>query len=247
MADRKKSPIWCFYSVAEDSRFAKCNTCKQEISRGGKTTKTFTTSNLVSHLKYKHKAEYDEYEKKKEVDQNSVSAASASSSNEPRQLTLSQSYDKSRLWDINDHCAQKIHRKIGKMVALDCQPLSIVDDRGFKAVLNALEPRYNLPSRRYITENVLSRIQTGIMTQMRSQTSDVQWVSFTTDIWTTNVSNQSMISLTAHWLTRDFFRKSAVLNVKYFPESHTGENICTILDEMFDSWKIEKTRVHLIL
>ena len=40
MADRKKSPIWSFFSVTEDSKFAKCNICKQAISHGGKTMKT---------------------------------------------------------------------------------------------------------------------------------------------------------------------------------------------------------------
>ena len=248
MADRKKSRIWSFNSVAEDSRFAKCNVCKQEISRGGKTTKTFTTSNLVSHLKYKHKPEYDKYQKKKEeINESSQLTASTSNSDGARQLTLSQSYDKSRLWDINDQRAQKIHRRIGEMVALDWQPLSIIDDRGFRSVLQALEPRYNLPSRRYITENILPHIHSGIMTQVQSQTAGAEWFSFTSDIWTTNVSNKSMISLTAHWLTIDFVRKSAVLNVKPFPESHTGENIVTIFEEMFDSWKIDKAKVHLIL
>ena len=56
-----------------------------------------------------------------------------------------------------------------------------------------------------------------------------------------------MISLTAHWLTNDFSRKSAVLNVRSFPGSHTGQNIANMFNEMFDSWKIDKARLHLIL
>ena len=109
MADRKKSPIsgyLVFFSVAEDSKFAKYKVCKQEISRGGKTTKTFTTSNLVCHLKYKHKSEYDEYqEQKRENDRGSVSATVSNSG--AKQLTLVESQDRTRQWDINDRRAQK--------------------------------------------------------------------------------------------------------------------------------------------
>ncbi len=55
---RKKSPIWSFYSVGEDSKFAVYNGCGQKVSRGGATTKTYNTSNLVSHLKSKHREQY---------------------------------------------------------------------------------------------------------------------------------------------------------------------------------------------
>lgn len=54
MAGVKKSPIWSFHSVGEDSRYAICKTCAQSVSRGGKNAKTFNTSNLVQHLKNKH-------------------------------------------------------------------------------------------------------------------------------------------------------------------------------------------------
>ena len=40
--------------VAEDSSLAKCGVCDTEVPRGGKSTKSFTTTNLVHHLKVKH-------------------------------------------------------------------------------------------------------------------------------------------------------------------------------------------------
>ena len=48
---RKKSAIWLFFSVVEDTKYALCSACKQKVSSGGSTTKSFNTSNLVSHLK----------------------------------------------------------------------------------------------------------------------------------------------------------------------------------------------------
>ena len=46
-------------------RYAICKTCAQSVSRGGKNTKTFNTSNLAQHLKSKHQDDYKEFEKHK--------------------------------------------------------------------------------------------------------------------------------------------------------------------------------------
>lgn len=78
MVGVKKSPIWSFYSVGEDSRYAICKTCAQSVSRGGKNAKTFNTSNLVQHLKSKHQDNYKEFEKHK-----ALKAEQADQANEP--------------------------------------------------------------------------------------------------------------------------------------------------------------------
>ena len=44
-------------------------------------------------------------------------------------------------------------------MVLDCHPLSLVEDEGFTRLLKELEPRYSLPSRKYITENVITRFK----------------------------------------------------------------------------------------
>ena len=56
-----------------------------------------------------------------------------------------------------------------------------------------------------------------------------------------------MISLTAHWINDCFVKKEAVLHVKSFPDSHTGENICNTFNTMLENWNIENTSVHLVV
>ena len=51
-------------TVAEDDKFAKCAICELQVSRSGKTVKTFGTTNLSVHLKGKHPKLYTEFEKK---------------------------------------------------------------------------------------------------------------------------------------------------------------------------------------
>jgi len=127
--------------------YAICKTCAQSVSCGGKNAKTFNTSNLVQHLKSKHQDDYKEFEKHK-----ALKAEQADQANEPctamkRQLSLEESGKLVRLWDINNSRAQRVHCRVGEMIAIDCQPFSVVEDVGFTRLLKQLEPRYSLPSR----------------------------------------------------------------------------------------------------
>ena len=35
MADKRKSVIWLFFTLGEDTKFAKYNTCKEMVDTGG--------------------------------------------------------------------------------------------------------------------------------------------------------------------------------------------------------------------
>lgn len=50
---------------------------------------------------------------------------------------------------------------------------------------------------------------------------------------------QSIISLTAHWVTPSFEKKSVMLNASPLPGSHTGNAIRMKYEEIFASWEIE--------
>ena len=46
--------MWDFFTVCQDKKFAKCEECEDVVLCGGDCAKTFTTSNLVSHLRVNH-------------------------------------------------------------------------------------------------------------------------------------------------------------------------------------------------
>lgn len=57
-----------------------------------------------------------------------------------------------------------------------------------------------------------------------------------------NINNNLQKSLTyevnAHWITEDFKVQQAVLQGQSFEASHTGEQICKRLENIFLSWNI---------
>lgn len=71
-------------------------------------------------------------------------------------------------------------------------------------------------------------------------------ISFTTDIWSSNVSPTSMLSLTAQWIDRDFKLK-VLLHAQEFTGSHTSLVISQAFTDMLDRWKIDRSRVHAVL
>ena len=127
---------------------------------------------------------------------------------------LFESSERVRVWDINDFRAQRVHRLIGEMIAIDTQPFSIVENEGFTNLLKALEPRYSLPSRRHMTETVLPRIMAGVTACVKLEIANVKWFSFTTDIWSTRAkSGTLLLNMPSHIYHWDIVEKIvAVLN-----------------------------------
>ena len=151
-----QSLVWKFFVIAEDIKYAKCNTCKELVPRGGSSTKSFNTTNLVNNLNREEFDKFQDIGKNKEAQcQAAKSERIQERSNQlggMRQLTLQATKQRTSFWGLNDPRALCIHRKIGEMIAVDNQPFSLVEDIGFIRLLHTLEPRYNLPSQKYFSE-----------------------------------------------------------------------------------------------
>ncbi|CAM4722262.1 unnamed protein product [Leuciscus chuanchicus] len=113
-----------------------------------------------------------------------------------------------------------------EMIALDDQPFSIVEDRGFRRLIEHIEPRYSLPSRRYFSDVSLPALYEVVATHIHKLLDNVTDISFTTDIWSSDISQMSILSLTAQWI---------------------NENFAGAFDCMFATWKIKKDNVHVVL
>jgi len=237
-----RSPVWGFFSVCEDKKFAKCEECSEVVSRGGDSAKTFTTSNLVSHLRANYPVVYRKFceSKDKKESQRQDERVDSGGFTALRQLTLRGSEDHVKIWDVNDPRAAVLHRKLGEMIALDYQPMSVVEDIGFLRFVAALEPRYKVPSRKYMIETVLRKINVGIKKELKKlYAPGTEYYSFTIDGWTINVATHSLLSMTAHWVEQDFTKMSAVLCVKEMEGSHTGNAIGAKFVSMLSEWNID--------
>ena len=250
-----QSFVWAWFHVDDKSdAVAQCLICKKKIKRGceGKGQKSYSTSPLHTHMKTHHQEEYCKGKAESEL------VSPPTSSNQPKekkivaikkQLSLQDSLMSKKVWDINDNRSKAIHKKILKMMALDNQPFSMVEDDGFIDLMAHLQPHYLLPSRRYFADKMLPQVYEELRKIVQDELAepDGDYISFTSDIWTCSVSKETFISLSGHWVKKNFARVNAVLCGSHFPGSHTGINISMMFQTMWDDWGIQEVRRNLLV
>lgn len=251
MTSRKRSRIWAFYDeILEDKAKVKCTLCNSLISRSGVGRKASTTA-MLNHVKIKHTEEFKDLEKEtlRELSQNREPVASTSSSQSNAmkiQQTLFESFTSTTKWDTTDSRAKEIHKVVAEMIAVDNQPISMLENNGFQRLINILKPKYQIPSRKYMSEVVIPEVYTKVKNAIRAEIAKAKAISITTDIWTCTNNLLGFLSYTAHWLDEEFGLQHRVLQMSHFRGPHTADNIRSVLSDLSVNWDID-TRIHLVL
>jgi len=121
--DRRTSLAWHFFSdLHDDSHHARCNLCGGLYATGG------GTSNLMEHLLRKHRQNYEDLMR-----------------NRGRPAIPQESYGR------NHEKKRILDRLLAKFIAKNMQPLCLVEDAGFKEFVAALDPKYNPPCKKTLT------------------------------------------------------------------------------------------------
>lgn len=249
MSSRKRSRIWAFYDEIEDDKTkVKCTLCNCLISRSGVGRKASTTA-MLNHVKIKHTEESKDLENEtlREISQNREPAASTSSSQSNAtkiQQTLFESF--TTKWDTTDSRAKEIHKAVAEMIAVDNQPISMLENNGFQRLIHTLKPKYQIPSRKYMSEVIIPEVYTKVKNVIRAEIAKAKAISITTDIWTCMNNLLGFLSYTAHWLDEEFELQHRVLQMQHFRGPHTADNIRSVLSDLSVSWDID-TRIHLVL
>ena len=98
-----------------------------------------------------------------------------------------------------------------------------------------------------MVDKILPRVHGDVTSWVKKEIEAVAHFSFTTDAWSASAGNASLLSVTAHWLTENFVKKSAVLHVQPLVDSHTGEYLTEVYKKMLDRWGISHNQVYLLL
>ena len=145
------SVVWTYLNISKnDPRIAICTTCNAEISRGGASAKSFSTSGLINHLKCKHPDCHSEYEK-------NVAQKRQINLSTPT-LSVADVFEKARKFSSDGAKAKGITQRNMEFTALDDQPSSVAEDVGFLRLIEHIEPRYAMPSRRHFSDVCLPEL-----------------------------------------------------------------------------------------
>ena len=211
------SSIWDSFVKNEiDPSKPTCRKCRKVVSRGSSNAKSKSWGNgsLWEHLKIC-----------------SPSGSGCPSTSSTTQLNIQQALSRNTPLQKGSVKAKAITNAIGKMVAIDLRPYSVVENEGFRELMRVLEPRYSIVSRKELTNVVVPEIYSDLEGKIKeSIQSSKSGINFTTDMWKCEGQNREYLTVTAHLVVENsdstgFEVKNALLVVEEFLNSAHSYNI----------------------
>lgn len=143
---------------------------------------------------------------------------------------------------INTTMSLKYNKALAYSIAVDMLPYSIVEKQGFQHFVRCLQPGYEMPSRKTITEKYVPELYLETKNTLEGFINQAKYVSLSTDCWT-SVANMPYIGITAHFIDENWILRSCCLACRKMTEDHTGENIRDMINEILIEWKINLENV----
>ena len=244
MSDKTHSKVWDYFTKGPTGE-AVCNACAASVSQGSSRQKTRNTTNLWQHLRLRHNEAYVESQRQALHEAQRKAEALTKKTIQP---TLAQVIDRNTKWNLNDPRTKELDKLIMAMIATDILPYDVVEGQGFKRVLAVAEHRYPQKSEKYFRTQLMGEVYSQVanrVKQLLSVENAGSSIAFTTDCW--SGSTEALMSLTAHFIDKNWERVQVVLNVKAMFGSHTGEYIAETFLNLLKEWDIDTQRVHLVL
>ncbi|CAH0562946.1 unnamed protein product [Brassicogethes aeneus] len=181
------------------------------------------TTNLKDHSQRNHQKKWD-----KATGNNS---SGSQSSNEENVSTIT---------DGKSERKKALDNAVAKFVIKDLQPLSVVEDEGFKNLIFELDPRYSLPCRRTLRDKLITEAYEKILEVLSGVLARTSQISLTFDGWSSRTM-QHYLTVTGHFL-EDMVLKVATLGVISVPGRSTVADLKlllnTLLTDKFPNLKI---------
>uniref|UniRef100_A0A667YW07 BED-type domain-containing protein n=1 Tax=Myripristis murdjan TaxID=586833 RepID=A0A667YW07_9TELE len=220
-SSKNRSPVWQFFERNLTGNTVKCKLCNAELAFKGSST-----GSMGNHLRWKHPSSLG-----------AESGISAGASGGQQQASITEFLSRK----CNKPRNEAITNLIAEMVALDMQPVSIVEDDGFYKLIKYLEPEYELSCRRTVSSRV-TKLYHDCSAQIKRLLNQALYVALTTDCWT-SLNATSYITVTSHFLDQEWNMQAGVLSTRAMEERHTGENLHRELNTVVAEWVSEIGRV----
>ena len=198
----KRSSIWNYFIVCEqDDSKAECTFCKESVPRGGSKRKSYNTTNLRKHLEQHHEQKFKEL-----LDIEEREKSRKRSREDKGQPRIDETLDALNPYHPTSQRYIAITRAVAGMIAADFQPFSIVEDEGFRHLIQILDRRYQLPSRKHFSEKVIPQMYGELREKVGTIVKSARYLALTTDGWTSRAGD-SYLSITAHFIDDGYQRQ----------------------------------------
>ncbi|XP_049290608.1 zinc finger BED domain-containing protein 4-like [Anopheles funestus] len=125
-----------------------------------------------------------------------------------------------------------------EMICHECVPFDIVEGDTFKKFIRLLNPNYELPSRKTLSNGLLMDNYLGVLDTVTESLFKTKSVALTMEGWTSSY-NASYLTVTAHYINDDFELCSNLLECSEFSNHCAGHNIADWLKKVMAKFKID--------
>ena len=232
---KKKALVWKYFGFLSSRATNKdkliCSLCRQEVP-----TKNSNTSNLYSHLKFKHPKEYLEVAPQSAGKR---SASTSSDSSSSSQSSIVSAFERSKMLSTSSREHKELTDDVTLCLAKDCLPIYTVEKKGFIEMLRRFNPRYQLPSRSHFSRVAIPALYNATKEKIQSEIlSDMEFFHRLQICGAWQLCNHSYISYSVHFIDQSWNLRSYCLQSHFIPEDHTGVNIKDHLTETLARWNL---------
>lgn len=265
MSRNANNVVWDYFNKNVEDKIAECNICKKNISF--KTTITNLKQHLkLKHISAYNEClsrslarpgnsssarvdqptptgsaapapegQHQQHANLNNTANNVGGGDGGGAFNRPRQRTLASYLPR----QLRPEEKKQIDKSLLKLMTLDFQPFSIVEDERFKEFVAAVNPSYELPSRKTLSNALLSSEYTEKLGKVQTLVQQ-QCVSIcaTVDCWTSK-NLEAYMAVTGHFINKETLEfHSTLIQCAAVEGSHTGERIANELRVIFAEWAI---------
>ena len=255
----KRSVCWKFFEEISTQE-ARCNLCPTTLK-----TKNGSTTSLNRHLLSRHLIQYEEEKRRRQpkditpqypdifaeendgasveqVAQPSTTPTSSQAAARPTstsvQPKINSAMESQTPYGIRHPRKIQLDRKVLDLIVIDLQPLSVVEDKAFRALLYAMDKRYTMIARHTLRDVLLPKVYKERKSALFLELAAVDHVGITTDQWTSRAT-EGYTTVTCHYVKPDWTLASPVLATQSTGERHNGENMAEELKDIFKTFGIQ--------
>lgn len=203
------SLVWNFFTKNDDKASVTCKICKTQL----KWTSS-STGSMMNHLKLKHPTKIN-----------------------PDTGGGIQQYCV-RKRPLPEAKKKEIDRLLLNLIYKDLCPVKFLKSQALKELFAYLEPDYVIPGRETFVKS-MEKLYSDVKLELlqRFQTA-LSRVSITTDCWMSS-NAESYITVTGHFIDKDWKIRSVVLATQYLEDCHTAFNLKEKIHEILEEYELK--------